>query len=68
MMRSMSSSILSMTETSSRVVSRPHQPSGIPVATLASRRISNSASLVHIASRPPLSSTALPLLRHRPPI
>ena len=30
--------------------------------------ISNSASLVCSASRPPLSSTALPLLRHSPPI
>ena len=68
MMRSMYSSMASIAPTSSRVVSRPAQPSGTPAASLACFITSKSARLERIASRPPLRSTALPLLRHRPAI
>ena len=54
-----------MAVTSSRVCKRPAQPVGMPVSRTARSSASNSAALVRAASRPPFSSTALPLLSAR---
>ena len=65
MIRSTYSSSASSALTSSRVCSRPSAPAGTPQRTAASCIAAKSARLVASASLPPLSSAALPLLRHR---
>ena len=54
-----------MAATSSRVSSSWAKSAGRPTFSAAARRASHRARLVLMASRPPLSSTALPLLRAR---
>ena len=63
-MRSIHSCWRSISCTSSRECKRAHQPSGRPHCRAAPIIRSASASLVRAASRPPLRSTAFPLLRH----
>ena len=58
----MSASSFSMAATSSRECSSCARSAGSPTSAAASRSASHKAAFVRSASRPPLSSTALPLL------